>query len=87
MGGQIIFSHGTTNSLDYLILEKYSDNNGRFLLLKCKFEESIYVIVNYYALTQQYKQDQIDFINFVKSHINKFDNENIITLISIWILT
>ncbi len=26
----------------------------------------------------QYKKDQIDFINFVKSHIDKFDNENII---------
>ncbi len=51
-GGQIIFSHGTSNSrgvatlfppnVDYTILEKYSDNNGKFLLVKCKCEETIY---------------------------------------------
>ncbi len=35
------------------------------------------VIVNWYAPTQFIK-DQIDFINFIKSHINNFDNENII---------
>ncbi len=44
-GRQIIFSHGTSNSrgvtpffppnLDFNILEKYNDENGRFLLLKC----------------------------------------------------
>ncbi len=87
-GGQIIFSHGTSNSrgvatlfrpnLDFKILEKYNDENGRFLLLKCKFEESIYIMVNCYAPTQQHKKDQLDFINFLKSHINKFDTENII---------
>ncbi len=43
-GGQIIFSHGTSNSrgvatlfptnLDFIILEQYNDENGRFLLLK-----------------------------------------------------
>ncbi len=29
-------------NVDYIILEKYSDNNGRFLLVKCKCEEIIY---------------------------------------------
>ncbi len=55
---QIFFSHGSSISRgvatlfppnsDYKILEKYSDINGRFLLLKCKCEEAIYVIVNCY---------------------------------------
>ncbi len=27
---------------------------------------------------QQYKKDQINFMNFIKSYINKFENENII---------
>ncbi len=85
-GGQMFFSHGSSNSrwvatlfppnLDYKILEKYSYINGRFLLLKCKCEEAIYIIVNCYAPTQQFKKDQIDFINFIKSHINNFDTEN-----------
>ncbi len=65
-------------NLDYHILEKYCDNNGRFLLLKCEFEEFVYVIVNCNAPTQKYKKDQIDFINLVNSHINKYENENII---------
>ncbi len=86
-GGQLIFSHGTSNSTGVAILfppnfrkilEKYNDDNGRFLLLKCKFEESIYVMVNCYALTQQHIKEQLDLINFLKSHINKFDTENII---------
>ncbi len=87
-GGQIVFSHGTSNShgvailfpptLDYNILEKQSDNDGCFLLLKCKFGEAIYIIVNCYAPRQQYKNDQINFINFIKKEINNFENENII---------
>ncbi len=81
MGCQIFFSHGSSNSLgaatlfppnsDYKILERYSDINGRILLLKCKCEEAIYLIVNCYAPTQQFKKDQIDFSNFIKSHIEK----------------
>ncbi len=57
--GQIVFSPGTSNSwgiaiifpptLDYNILEKHSDNDGQFLLLKCKFEGAIYIVVNFYA--------------------------------------
>ncbi len=35
-------------------------------------------MVNCYAPTQQFKKDQIDLINFIKSHINNFDTENII---------
>ncbi len=61
------------------ILEKYTNKNGRFLLLKWKFKESIYVITKYYAATKQHEKDQLDFINFLKSRINKFDTENIIT--------
>ncbi len=87
-GGPIFFLHGYSNSCrvatlfppnsDYKILEKYSDINGRLLLLKCKCEEAINVIVNCYAPTQLFKKDQIVFINFIKSHINNIDTENII---------
>ncbi len=87
-GGQIIFfswhlkqqrcSCPLPPNLDFNILEKYNDENGRFQLLKCKFEELIYVMVNCYAPTQQHKKDQLDLINVLKSHINKFDTENII---------
>ncbi len=75
---QLRCCHPLSPNLDYHIFEKYYYNNERILLLKCKFEESVYVIVNCYALTQQYKKNQRDFINIVKSHINKLDNENII---------
>ncbi len=88
MGGQIVFSHRTSNcrgvatlfpqNVDFNIQEKYSDDSGRFLLLKCKFEEMSYIILNCYAPTQQYKKYQINFINFIKLYINKFENENFI---------
>ncbi len=84
----MIFSLGTLYSRgvaidfptngDYSILEKYNNNNERFVLLKWKCEEATYVIANCYAPTQQYKKDQINFINFDKSYINNFENENII---------
>ncbi len=35
-------------------------------------------MVNCYEPTKQHKKDQLDFINFLKSNINKFDTENII---------
>ncbi len=70
MGGQIVFSHGTSNSqgvatlfpqnADFNIQEKYSDNSDRFIFLKCKFEEVSYIRVNCYAPTQRYQKDQIN---------------------------
>ncbi len=49
-GGPILFSHGTSasrgvailfpSSLDHEILEKYTDNDGRLLIIKCKLENS-----------------------------------------------
>ncbi len=60
-GDQIVFSRGTSNSrgvatlfpqnIDFNIQEKYNDDSGRFLLLKCKFKEMSYIIVNCYAPT------------------------------------
>ncbi len=35
-------------------------------------------MVNCCAPTQQHKKDQLDYFNFLKSHINKFDTKNII---------
>ncbi len=40
--------------------------------------KKLYIIINYYVSTQQYKKDHIDFINFIKPYIYNFENENII---------
>ncbi len=63
--------------LDYHILKIYSNNNGRFLLLKCKCEEATCIIINCNASTPQHRKDQENFINFVNSHLKKFENQNI----------
>ncbi len=36
------------------------------------------ILEKLYQPTQQYKKDQINFINFIKAYINKFEHENII---------
>ncbi len=88
MGGHIIFSHGTSASkgvailfpekLEYKILEKYSDSEGRLLIVKSYIAKTIYILTNCYAPTQQHKNDQINFIKMTKHLLNKFEHENII---------
>ena len=87
-GAQRIFSHGTSNSrgvailfpanFEYKILEKYIDKNGRSIILKCKFEDSVYILINCYGPTQQHRKEQIEFLNHIKPHIFNFEHENII---------
>ncbi len=38
------------------------DNDGRLLAIKYKFENSSYIIANCYTPTQQYRNDQLNFI-------------------------
>ncbi len=84
-GGDILFSHGESNSrgvailiplcMEYEILEQVKDDNGRFLLLKLKTEELEYVIGNIYSPTRDHKKDQLNFIRYVKEQICQFENE------------
>ncbi len=55
------------------------DNDGRLLAIKCKFENSSYIIANCYTPTQQYRNDQLNFRCMTKDIFSKFENKNIIT--------
>ncbi len=59
-------------------LDKYSDSEGRLLMVKCCIEKTFYIHINSYAPTQQHKNDQINFIKMTKHRVNKFKDENII---------
>ncbi len=58
-GGEIIFSHGSSASrgvaillpgdMEYEILEKYKDSDGRLIIIKCKFKNTNYIISNCYG--------------------------------------
>ncbi len=88
MGGPVLFSHHTSASrgvailfpstLDHKILKKYTDNDGRLLIIKCNLEKSCYIITNCYAPTQQYRNDQLNFIHMSRDILCKFENESII---------
>ncbi len=43
-----------------------------------QFENPNYIISNCYAPTQQYKNDQLKFIQLTRNYLCKFENENII---------
>ncbi len=64
--------------MEYEILEKYKDSDGRLIIIKCKFENTNYIISNCYAPIQQYKNDQFNFIQITRNYLCKFKNENII---------
>ncbi len=38
-------------NMEYEIVEKYKDSDGRLIVLKCKFENTNYIISNCYAYT------------------------------------
>ncbi len=85
---EIVLSHSSSTSrgiaillpgnMKYEILEKYKDSDGRFIIIKCKFENTNYIISNCYAPTQQHKIDQLNFIQLTRNYLCKFENENII---------
>ena len=69
----IIFSHGTSVSrevailipknikIDLNILSTKKDTQGRILIIECKLEEKICILVNIYAPTNDKPNEQIFF--------------------------
>ena len=86
-GGKILFSHGKSNSkgvailfpnIDYDIIDTQADNDGRYIMSKIIWEKTEYCIVNCYAPTRDHRKEQLDFIEFVKTHICHYANDNMI---------
>ncbi len=76
-GGQIFFSHWTSNSkgvailipknIEYSMCDKITDIEGRILIVKLKINEICFIICNVYAPTRDHKKEQISFINSYQS--------------------
>jgi exonuclease III len=87
-GPKIYFSNGLSNSagvailfppcLDYEVCDTVRDEDGRVVLLKVKIQNSMYILCNIYAPTQDHKNDQNNFIVKVKNMLAPYVNENII---------
>ncbi len=81
----MLFCHGTSNSigitipfpsnLDYEILEKSSDNDGRFVPLNCKFEEANYCNLLHFDPTIQ--KGPINLYQFYKKSNYQFRKQKI----------
>ncbi len=65
-------------NINYQICDKKSYSNSRLLILKTKIDENRYVLCNVYALTQDHKRDQINFLIDVKNSLSTYENENIL---------
>ena len=72
-GGEIVMSHGSSNScgvailvnkgVDYTIHSKIADPLGRYVILKAEFEDKMYVLINIYAPNKD--KDIVNFLNNV----------------------
>ena len=81
-GGPIEFSHGTCGSrgiailcpkqLDFKVVYKIKDSNGRFILIDVNFDNQNLVLVNIYAPTKDKEPEQLDFLTFIKNRLQEY---------------
>ncbi len=64
--------------MDLEICDKKTDLEGRLILVKIKYEDSLFILYNVYAPTQEHKQYQINVIIKLKNMLTPFMNENIL---------
>ena len=87
--GHIEFSNGSSNSKGVAILfpdnfdlEKIvyvdKDDDGRFLLVTVKLDNTEITLINLYAPTKDHKKEQICFINMVKEKILNFEETSLV---------
>lgn len=87
-GGEIIYSHGSSNARgtailvkrnsDYEINAEATDDVGRIILLKITKDKSRLVLANIYAPTQDDAAQQIKKIDFVEEVLENFQCQDII---------
>ena len=87
-GGDIIFSHGSSNSrgvavlfpprFDIKIKDCVTDNNGRMILISITFENDAYILVNIYAPTKDHRIEQNNFITELKDIISAYKGQTML---------
>ena len=86
--GEILFSHGESNSrgvailisknVDVTVDSSVSDTEGRFLLLVCRIGSTNYTLINLYAPTADKRLEQNNFGHYVYSKLENYIGHNII---------
>lgn len=88
--GEIYFSHGEFNARGVAILipkdlinrfkmiSGEKDKNGRFLLLKCKFEDEELILVNIYSPTKDNQKGQLIFLENIRGKLEDYGEYNLI---------
>ena len=56
------------------MIYKYSEDKGWFLVLQLEIGEKIYTLINVYAPTQNYLQEQLEFLDQLEELIEKFQD-------------
>ena len=84
----MFFSHGTSakkgvcimfsKEYDINVVNQYSDDEGRFVILDVERNGVTYTIANLYAPTRNYEKEQIDVFQSFIEHIGKCNQENIV---------
>ena len=89
-GGDIFFSHGEYNARGVAILipQQYqqnvtpidfrSDSCGRMIMLKCKIETTIYIILNIYSPTKDNLKEQLQFSKYLRVAVEEYSGENLL---------
>ena len=88
--GNMIFSHGTSNSrrvivafrhgLEYKMLsDPICDPNGRYIVLDMEIQGSPYILVNCYAPNNE--QEQIKLFHVIRDHLKKLEPDEDVNII------
>lgn len=88
-GGRIYYSHGLSNARGVMILfpwnsdiqvpgQQFQDSKGRLLILQIKKGESLFIICNIYAPTQEHLEDQIATVDQLEEQMVKMEPVNIV---------
>ena len=77
--GEIEFSHGVNDArgtlicfregLEYKILNKYNDTDGRFVIIRCMIQDRLFLLANLYNPNKEPQQIEVmdNFISIIKS--------------------
>ena len=86
--GDILYSHGLTNSrgvaillpkdIDVKINSIQKDSHGRIILIECNVQSNSFVIANVYAPTKDKPREQLLFLENLQHSLDKFSDKALI---------
>jgi len=86
--GSIYCAHGNTNSkgvailfhpsISHELLDKHTDKNGRYLIIRVKMLDEILVFVNCYLPTKNNEREQCTVLREIIDVLNNFSNDSLI---------